>query len=618
MPSRRRSENDASLISRRALEEIFSEKPAANQSEYVPSVLLELRTVMTEGANVPQNRTYSTPPPDLPPWLIGNFRLPPWEARLLHMLFTFSRPVLMIRGGSGSGKTSTLKLIDRYCLKTFEAERRVFKNKYGFRSPLLPIELQSLSDELTTRYTRAEQIKQQVDQTFIEISELIDGALNDHMPWKEFGALFRDAVVVPTMPHQASASRISAVRAKLRTYIVDVIGKADYLKDGVGDSVSSQQAKMALARLEAPRDRLVARVLLLAEIGRSLKSTDDIPLTLVLDNVDPMPEYLQRKLFRELESIGFGLHPLFFRIAIFSRLSTAARYFKAGARAGAESIEEFHSPDPASLVAHQAARFLLAPKRFPQFQGLPVEEKSHISRRILMVWRYLQDPGGEFRKILSGLSGSNIRNAYLLTINWCLSPEWKKVGGSTDMNEISGAFKYACAAVFLNEIAESLRRGLRLSWTSEVIDGCRGRHSNDPPAVAEEIAKGTAEIFARLIADHRLARVAGDGDSFPETEKCIRSFFMRELRRNLLGILTPRKELDREFLRGILYALEKAGAELYETLSPEEFSLLLHEIKVSFADDLILGMEDAVGDGLLHKMETDAGREKHFPIERNK
>jgi hypothetical protein len=98
---------------RALLKDLFSERPADARDLYFTSALMDIRRAMADASQFVREEAlgrYSLVPEDLR----YGVSLPPWETDLLTQMFV-GRPVILIEGGSGCGKTSALSFIRHYC-----------------------------------------------------------------------------------------------------------------------------------------------------------------------------------------------------------------------------------------------------------------------------------------------------------------------------------------------------------------------------------------------------------------------------------------------------------------------------------------------------------------------
>ena len=568
-----------------AIEEIFDEQPVMELQNYISSAALESRMSMFKDGNIPKREIYYAEAPNLPRWLRSKYALPAWEARILHILFAFNRPVLMIRGGSGCGKTSIIKVLEIYCRKALKSNKLICRNPYGFRQPLVHLELQGIRQSSMPKPKNDEERKRQVEKILTQICDLLDGAVFEYVPPENYPELFQNTFVSPSTRSRRTVDIFSAVRSK----VYDGISESnhnEFSKSGLNPKISLTSAKDAINRLDDARYALSARLLLFAELGRSLKEEDGLPLTLVLDNVDPLEEYLQGEIFRELESIGFGLNPLYFRIAIFARYSTMARYWGSASIAGSESVKDFISPDPGTIISNQALRFLLNSESYKLYISLDQEDQALIYYRVLLLWRHLHDVGGSFKDILSGLTGSNIRLAHLFSSNWCLSPIWNTRTLPKNFEDIFEDFRRCAAYSFLSELVECLYQGIVVLYEDTMIGQLKTRHSSHSK-MTRIMAEDIAFLTARAIIDRRLFNEKGSDDTFPERRECIRQFLSSNLKQEILDILSdnPTAQASRIW-ENLLAPIEVAGNYLNERLGSDIFESLTKQLELNLLQDL--------------------------------
>src|SRR5262245_15790143 len=135
---------------------VFTEDPTSNLDVFLTSALLDLRRVMADDSLLIKQSALIEMSSRLPNALLSNLYLPPWEGALLSDLLRH-RPVILVQGGSGSGKTSALHYLRAYCHQVIEEKFRARAS--NFPHLLLTIDLQDQDDRFTRRL-ESEELRQ--------------------------------------------------------------------------------------------------------------------------------------------------------------------------------------------------------------------------------------------------------------------------------------------------------------------------------------------------------------------------------------------------------------------------------------------------------------------------
>lgn len=487
--------------------DIFFLSPADDIDTYITSALLDIRRALARTRPLPEETTLLRTR-ELPPCLTGPLTLPPWEKNLLADLYSAAPPVLMVRGGAGCGKTSAARFLARYCQAL--ATRRPNSKLFGLVSPLVLIDLQGLEESFKHSQDRNEQATQE-RAALQELALALEASLKNITSADGYCKLFREAVFSSHRPTQ-TITGLEITRQKLGEIYRRRYGDAN-LQDGVLPNLTHDSIAQALSDLPTPHHAVSARLLLLARLAYQA-TTNESTLIVIIDNIDPFPEYIQQCIFRTLAGIAFGQSWPGLKIAVFTRLSTAA--VQSAALDGAYGIIEFQAPDPSTIVFFRTSRFLLDPKSSSHYLTLGENQKRLAYQTILSFWRHLTDRTSEFARVFSGLTGTNVRNALILAKAWCASPE-ARFTRIIDPSSYEHLFRRAVGAALLNQIAEGLARGVR-----EVFHSLEDALLLDPFShnqVAESLATELANLFAETLVDHRLLKAATNNSLVPDRHR---------------------------------------------------------------------------------------------------
>jgi hypothetical protein len=468
------------------LTSVFSEGPVLLPEAYVSSTLMDVRRVMDAPSQLireePLKRAST-----LPKYLRTGEELPPWETELLAQMFA-GRPFILVQGGSGCGKTSTLSFMHHHC-------RELPWNDAGpldfdFRHVLLTIDLQDQPDHLKQQVDSESERRSQSSRFLAGLVDHLDTLLESMLSDRQLGLLFtktfleleglQDHVTrAATVRHRIGVRYIETQRAQARTWKT--------IQPSL-DSISDH-------------DRVVARYLLLQELGDIQWREHGRSIVLAIDNIDPFPEYIQRDLLRTVETIAHGpaalgaAMPDHFSIVIFARLSTATRHSGTLDRVTAQRVN-FRAPDPAELIFFKLSMFLLEPSGALGWDQLEHGDRDELLARGWFLWEQLANPKSQFSQVLSGLAGTNGRTGCRLARWWLSSPRLlTHMGGKKSGQE--------------TRIARTLAVGLLLRLAHAVARGIEPAKVSDPERWAEGVVR---QFFANLLGvmlDFRVVRRRG-------------------------------------------------------------------------------------------------------------
>ncbi len=401
------------------------DRPTDSPGRYLRSALLDLRRARnSETEQVDDVLVFEERHSDLP-WFPGDTALPPCEDLALSLLFS-EKPLRVVSSGTGSGKSSVVSFLAGL-FRALSREKRIPRNN------LLIIDLQTLDP---TKYwdlcdTRKE--KEKIRQAFlIAVAHVLDARLKSR-----FGSALLVDSFLGLFPQKKNRS---PTPAHFKNGIVDqfqdklgrIIGTKQIPADLDWSELSQELLPVAKARANhlhkglAPHDHLQLRILVMQELAFRLSDADSMPTSLVLDNVDNFPEFLQRTLVRSLAtSTAPGcymndrvVNPPF-SLTIFVRLSTAENI--AHSFGQYSSIEPYPAPNPTDIVFLQLTKHLWLPDRPDLLKRLDPADRKQLLARAWYLWRSLAVPS-PLERILSARSGTNIRNALLYARRWLLSP----------------------------------------------------------------------------------------------------------------------------------------------------------------------------------------------------
>ena len=479
---------------------VFDPRPALINGLYLPSAFLELRKALIPGSDIPQKAPYQGEQ-QLPNWLQSEYELPPWEADLLARLFDVQVPLLMIRGGSGCGKTSTAKFLVEYC------KRSSTKTHYGDIPPLLYIDLNNIGQDITQKKYTEQERNRQVDDCLQEIGDKLLSLVQRIVSRENMSRLYEAAIINADEDISGRVNPFMDLAIQVREEYYDES------PDGLGaGEVNVTRMNGVFKKFTKPAKFIQIGLLLLREIGRKM-SKKGKRFTIIIDNIDPLPEFVQAKVLTQFRSTLWELRPVDLRIAIFVRLSTFAHSMKAHR---IDQYIEFHSVDPADVVLFRITSFLLTPDRYWKNKMVSKDVKELMGLRILHFWMHLTEPSSACRRMLSGMAGTNIRNAMDYSAHWCLSKRLPTV--FRDQTEGISAFKEQLATVVgmfaLSRFCQAVERAVAAVLVLPRLEPILGTGSSKQ--AARSFAKRLAHtcwkvaedacLIERRTADHNLIR----------------------------------------------------------------------------------------------------------------
>jgi hypothetical protein len=479
---------------------LFVQFPVHQTPEYLGSALSQLRrTLLDPGRG--RDTTALSPAP-LPPWLEQVVTLGPYERSQLYRLLDESGGgVVTIRGGSGSGKSSTFQHIERVC--TAAAEQLTWVNPYGLRRFFFIVDLQTTCGRIhTLRQARSEDdgavLTDAVELVLRDIAGILDTIFTQHFTDAAFRLLVSDAATFkPAREHYTSLETAQAhLRRKLTAENTSDFTVNDFIR--VFDSLDESE-------------QVEVRLLILTQLARAL-AEEKRALLVVIDNIDPLPVLVQNKLVNVLEtSVSSQMwQPL--RVAVLTRISTAIHHL------GVLKSDMFdhESVDPADMVLYRLTWFFLAMNSFSTFSAQSPEVQQAVISRLFELWRHLIDGRGTLRRLLSAMAGTNIRNAFAFATSWCMSRRFTpEIYSDQILNEFKDNVQQLFGVHLITEIDGSLARIVDAQFTPDEVKELRYAIDVEPSLTAVD-AKGTrlAESMLSLLGDMYLlgdnGRVAED------------------------------------------------------------------------------------------------------------
>lgn len=558
------------------LKGLFSENPAKERDIYFPSALMDIRRAMADTSQFVKEEALNRRS-HRPKELRFGLGLPPWETELLAQMFV-GRPVILVQGGSGCGKTSALSFVREYCHNIPWSSD---EDGFGYRSVLLTVDLQDQPDYLKKKMDSEEERQNQSRHFLTALVEGIDAHLQLALTVTQLGRLFTATFL--SDDYDQSADYVTrAVQVRQRVHV-------KYRDTQLTQTPTWTTIQPALKALESQHDQVIARYLLLQELGCIQRQEHNRALVLAIDNIDPFPEYLQRDLIRTLETVAHGStaltigRPDSFSIVVFARFSTASRHSGTLDGVSAHRVN-FRAPDPADLVFYKLSGFLMNPGAAAGWTDISEEDRDELLGRAWYLWERLASPKSQFSEVLSGLAGTNSRSGYKLATWWLMS---RRLAYPMATKETADALAMSRPLAFalLLRMAHAVARGLlTVSAEIETID---------------EWEKAVVKLFFAhllgIMVDNHVVRKLGQ---VGEDGRDARAHLAGKAREHLAAFMADPKW---ERLRAITNA--PVAEAVYEVSRPIKASVAMIDYLTGGLERALRREEEALRDSWLERLE---------------
>lgn len=412
---------------RQLLRELFFENQTFQLPTFVTSAFLDQRRAARTHAGLVGKQLVLTAP-RLPKALWINCLRTPLEIELVSWVFS-NLPVLLISSGAGSGKSSALQHLMAYA-RELEASLRSSNQALPAGALLRVIDFQDAPDHLK-HDVAGEKEKDQSDDfidVFCQRLDTVIAGFPAEARQQAFTNAFKSGE--PTGVADATTTSVATGDAPVRK---SVARAAAQIWQGTQPPADLVERALATGELSSSHDKAVARLLLLQAVADLQKSHSDFGFVLVIDNVDPFPEYLQTALMKTIQAIVYGMNASSLStrsnlsISVFARLSTSSR--QSGAMDGVEAERySFSAADPADIVFFRLAAFVRQPDSLSAWPLLGEQDQHEVLARSLSLLERLLDSRDQFFRVFSALAGTNIRTACKFARKWVLTPRLDGAG----------------------------------------------------------------------------------------------------------------------------------------------------------------------------------------------
>jgi hypothetical protein len=444
--------------------EVFNELPVAGVSDFVASASFELRKALKHG-EVMDYITVSRP--DLPEWLQTNQPswLGPYEETMLARLLFETRDISIVRGGTGSGKSSLIKIILRHTGEI--ASRQKWSEQFVVKSFVHCIDMQSAKDGIQRNDETS--LEHDVEDLLKRFHNSLRASLRHLLPTpstKALAALYTNAVW--GNEGQEAGLGITTEVESVQHLLRDRLRME---REEWNECDPRRQVELFEGVVDGLADshhRVVASLLPFVQLGRIHKA-EGRTFLLLLDNLDPLPAPLQLSFYRTLRTFFVGPHTsdTGFRIVLFLRLSSAVDSINAYPDF---TICAHGCPDPADVVFFRLSQFLLQPARYMAFTRLQPELQELALARLRRLWLALSEVTSPFSEMLSALAGTNIRNAFAYVKKWCLSSGLPLKQDSQRHSEFQATVLSPLLLTYIcDEIGRAAVRGMRPHLSQQAL-----------------------------------------------------------------------------------------------------------------------------------------------------
>lgn len=374
--------------------EIFDLKPTKCDQEdvtrfvssYIQSSEIDLRRYPFMVQKQSKSPTYQSI--DLNDFIDGYLELGPYERHTIAKFLIGKSNMVVIVGGTGSGKTSSLRFACEF-IKKQKGDRKIIILNIDFYGE----KVFDIPESTDSTFTEEEQKK--------EIIKLLEKNI-----WSQYVQYISDEDMLSSFWDLVEERNMGALRildrCKSKGKKINGIESVDLAASLIRDTIDILKNEGELTKF----------VFSLIEAQQKKNQMNDIKPIFIIDNMDPQPGYLQSKILQFLIPIASTSR---IRVFVAVRLSTFEDvlhpwtfkwYFHSG-------------PLPIDIVFVRLLHFLLNPECYKSYSCInDIGLKGQVYARCLSFWLRLLDPHDEFSIVFESCVGNNIRNAYDLAKMW--------------------------------------------------------------------------------------------------------------------------------------------------------------------------------------------------------
>jgi len=474
---------------------LFRFGPVYKRPDYFNSYSMQSRKKLLPDSDESTMGTGGKPGLDeLPEYFGESFYLGPYEKRILNDIIETEDVFIPFRGGSRSGKTSTLRFIYRYC----NDHRNIgTKNDLSF----LYIDTGSYIPELRERHESKEDIsKEDIGIFFTIVARAINADFKELMGSRYFDILYDSYNKIEGF-FEITDFSVTAVRR--------ISGFTEWDSwNEVTQNGKNELLDSMVRKLESGREKIIAALHPISYFNKLNKDNDNGEIVVIIDNVDSLPTTYQEELLNQFRTITESKCWFETKVIIAIRLSTFRRHI---GQLTDPITHDHECVDPTEVALDIINLFLLDPFRIKAFCKLSTDYKNAVLLRFFALWSHMVDHAGYFRPMLGALAGTNIKNAKKIISNWITSTHFPYGDYNVDVfNEHKEDFLEILSEAVLRELWDSTLRALKWSVNAyankhnQQIGGDQGRLKDFYYGVGNKAGVKYSTIVAEICADNKI------------------------------------------------------------------------------------------------------------------
>ena len=422
-----------------------------------------------------------------------------YEAWLLETIWRRNELLIPVPAGAGSGKSSTFQYAEHQ-LGKYWLDSQTDPNPYGFSNVMAIVDFYShIKKNLTKAIPEADSEGRERQQN--DFIESLSAALNSKLTT----SINSDSTLRSLYKSILYDWELEGGHGILETVLIEMRAKMPAYKwesPEINDSKFIARWKSVKENM-SPWWQVVAGIIPFVYIA-NIHNANNLPTYLVVDNTDPLAYYLQEDLCQRLESLTNSPNFKYLKIVVPVRLTTVRSVYNQ------KIIRDVKhkSLDPARVIYARLCYFLIKPTDFESFRDIVGNTKlsNLVINRMLLLWCNLSDRTSYFRKMLSAMGGTNIRNTCNFVIGWITSdliPQIKFSGISREQ------VCYSTAVAIVEEVEQTLAFATELIFRKNRLEN-EIKSSPNMHTVVVKYAKRICDSFASvLLARHLVTSASG-------------------------------------------------------------------------------------------------------------
>lgn len=416
-----------------------------------------------------------------------------YEAWLLDTIWKRNELLIPVPSGAGSGKSSTFKYaesqIGKYCIDAQESP-----NPFGFLNVMAIVDFYShiqkdLIKEIpeTDREGRNKQKNVLFESLSAALHSKLTTTINNN---SKLRFLFKS--ILYDWELEGGDGPLETVLIEMR----DKMPACEWELPEIDDSQFIARWKNVKGDMQL-WSQVIAGIIPFVYLAITHQNKN-LPTFLVIDNTDPLVYYLQEELCQHFESLTNSPNFKFLKIVVPVRLTTVQSIYSQ------KIIRDIKhkSLDPARVIYARLCYFLIKPNEFKSFKNLSENSKlrSLVMNRMLLLWCNLSDKTSYFRKMLSAMGGTNIRNTCNFVIGWVTSDLIPPTNFSGVTQDQVG---YSTAVAVIEEAEQTLAFAMESIFRRNRIED-EIKSSPKLHYVIIKYAKRICDSFVNILLDRHL------------------------------------------------------------------------------------------------------------------